>query len=287
MHCPLGYLGIREEEMLALGTSGPAADTGKAVHHAANIFHNEKDAAIALGVMHGARNAYPFADLEQAAAMFRPYAADSRNIEARIIHGEAKIKTRLPAHETDPTGEEIVISGIIDQIREEPNGVRILWDIKTGKPTGYEMMIAHAFQLAAYLIGAERELGIRCHAVGIIRIRDYLSRKPGRVFWRMPWGIDTAYTLLDGVRKRVAEVRRGELYANPGDFCQYCALGGVPNCTNRIGEFSRGEIKLTRNRDCNAAANEPTGQLPSAGSECATGAGDNASLYLKSLRPVC
>ena len=219
---------------------GPAADTGSAVHMAARMFHThaEGNPSVAIRVMREALSLYPQADLDAAEAQFRCYAKDPRNINANIVLVEQRVKVQIDPAPDDPTQEAIWIQGTLDQIREE-EGRLIVWDIKTGASGGWDMLNKHALQLAAYLLGGALHLEREVSKVGVIRTRDYLSRgKPGPVFWRAPWGHRQASSLLDAIRHRVADIRRGRLSNVPGESCRFCvARQGVGECLPRRVEL--------------------------------------------------
>lgn len=237
LRCPRGAL----IEMMAESDSGPAADTGSAVHLAVAEFHrNRGDVAAAIKAMIDNLKEYPLADLGTAEGHFRCYAKDPRNAEARVILCEERICVRLPAPEGDTPATEIVINGTLDQVREE-GGSLTVWDVKTGGMLeGIDMLPYHAAQLAAYQVGATLALARPVNRAGVIRTRDYLKTdrkkqpKPGPVFWQGPWSLADAKLILEHVRQVVGDIRRGQIAVAPSaENCRYCPAGNVANCLRR------------------------------------------------------
>jgi hypothetical protein len=241
MQCPwseaMQHLAMVEDEQ-----AGAAADTGSAMHFAAQLWHTrlKGDARLAVAAMRMALERYPFADLDSAEDQFRRYAADPRNLAAKVVLVEAAVRVEIPPAPGDPTGAPVIVMGTVDQVREEPGGLRAL-DIKTGgKYEGPDMLDEHCLQLAAYQLGATYLLGREVRAASIIRTKDYLKTdrmkrpKPGPVFWEAPWSLDDCRALMRSVAAAVAEVRRGLFRHAPGGHCRYCPAGGVAQCTKRL-----------------------------------------------------
>jgi PD-(D/E)XK nuclease superfamily len=231
-------------------SSGPAADTGSAMHRAADAWHTRArgDTRAAVEIMRAGLSEYPQADLDRAAEMFLNYASDPRNINADIIQSEAKVRFTLPPCETGQTQEAIWVKGTLDQVRRH-EGVLTLCDIKTGGfHSGIDMLAVHAMQLAAYQLGASELLGEPVRQAKIIRVQDYDALKSGPrkgqqrgpVFWTAPWRFDQCLMILDGVRRMVAMIRAGRVWANPGDACKFCPQMGIANCLPRLKEVNCG-----------------------------------------------
>lgn len=207
--------------------SGKAADTGSAVHKAAWAMHEGGDFAVSVEVMRASAEEYPLADLAEAARLFRRYYDDPRN-RVPLQLNEAQVEVRLPAAPGDPTGEEIVIQGTVDQVRDG-----VVHDIKTGAAlAGWEMALEHSVQMAVYMVGAEARLGTPVHGARIIRVRDY--EKGGPVFWDVAIGRRQALRLLSRVPAMVAVVRRGEAWATPGHCCKYCPARSPDRCLEEM-----------------------------------------------------
>jgi RecB family exonuclease len=211
------------------GTSGPAADTGTAVHLAIATWHTlaKKDARVAVEVMRRSVARFPLADLDSATVQFHDYTNDRRNVEAEVVACETPVTLTLPAP------EEVVIIGTLDQVRRDRHGRLTVWDVKTGKPDGWDMLHEHALQLAAYMLGAGAT------ACGIIRTQDYRRRNgPGPVFWEAPFDIHQAYELLRSVVHTVQAVRQGTVHVGPGSHCRWCPAGGLAGCLPLLREMS-------------------------------------------------
>lgn len=71
---------------------GPAANTGSAMHRAAQAFHEGRPLAECLEVMQAEVHKYPRADLQDAAGLFLNYAADPRN---RAVDGSWPLRLLL------------------------------------------------------------------------------------------------------------------------------------------------------------------------------------------------
>lgn len=222
--------------VLQADKSNITADTGSATHYAIADWHNKKDVQRAIREMRKAVGAFPLADFDAAETHFRRYSKDPRNIEAQIVLCEAQETVAIKAHKNDPTQSDIVITGKIDQVRCE-NGLYYVWDVKTGKSMdGFQMLHHYCLQLCAYQLMASRHYPIA--GVGVIRTQDYLKRKPGPVFWSAPWGVSDATLLLNTVRLRVAEIRRGEVALSPDSpSCDYCPARTLSNCMPLYKEY--------------------------------------------------
>lgn len=222
--------------------SGAAADTGSATHAAVEHWHANGDLQEALD--HVKRNLpkFPRADLDEVRLHFTPYTKDPRNQpgRARLIANELKVQFTLDPSENDPTGLPIHVTGTLDQIRRGPDGRAYLWDLKTGSPTGYAMVHKHAFQLAAYCLGAAAAIGETVHPGGIIRSRGWRTRgcdpttAPGGVFFHATFAVEHIPFMLDRVRESVAAIRSGDLTVGPGDDCEWCPAGGLQGCVPQL-----------------------------------------------------
>lgn len=215
--------------------SGKAAHNGTAVHRAIQLWHQGTpvDAALAQVAREcaGGPNRDPF-DLYEDALVRRwliAYAGDPRN-RRRVVASELEVKVTLPAHEWDPTGEPITIVGHLDELADA-GSYRELWDYKSGSVAGCDMASAYAFQLSAYLLGAQDTEHAPVRMGGIIRVRDYTGRKkPPQVFYRLPITVQDARDLLDGLRLKIAAARAGQPQITPGRQCYYCPLRSVTGC---------------------------------------------------------
>lgn len=222
---------------------GAPAQTGSAVHagvaefhrmYGDSLFNRKKGAWDAIAK---AMPKFPLADETEVRLFITPYMDDPRNIDADCILIEQQVEFTLEPHPTDPTGEKIYVEGTLDQVRRERNLAKV-WDLKTGRKTGWELIHDHAIQLAAYTVGAN-QLGLKeeIHPGGIIRAAGYRTRDKSRVapdgvFW------DCGYTLLDiplileTVTLQVAFIRSGHAVFGTGPHCTYCEFGGLVGCIN-------------------------------------------------------
>lgn len=221
-------------------TSSPAADTGSAVHAAIAAYHTvaKGDARASLEAMREGLAKYPLADLHDAELSFRPYAADTRNTEAEVVLVEREISLRLAPAETDPTTQEIVIVGTLDQVRRE-RGLLVVCDVKTGKRLeGEDMLNDHCLQLCAYQLGASALLGEPVRGACVIRTYDYRKKAKGPVFWNAAWGVKDAESLMRGVAHVVANIRAGRAWAAPGEHCRWCPAGSPSGCQQSLRQES-------------------------------------------------
>lgn len=230
VRCPwnivMEYLFGRNDE------SGPAADTGSACHAAVAAWHLlGKDAAAAVEAMALKAGKFPLADLDEAAALFLLYANDKRNREADVVAVEREISFLLPACSEDPTGEAVHVIGQLDQVRRV-NGKLLVYDIKTSKRPGRELMDAHQYQVAAYCLGASWLFGEPVGPGALICPRRY----PGEAYFPYQWTFDDARFVLWGVRRIVAAVRAGEVWNLGGMHCRYCPAGSTDNCVPKLRE---------------------------------------------------
>lgn len=230
LRCPLRNLMLHLD--LVPDNAGEAADTGSATHKAVAAWHERKDITAAIKVMRECIIEYPLANLDEAAEMFQDYAGDPRNQAAKVVLCEKQITFQLDPSERDETRQKILVQGTLDQVREE-HGVYRLYDLKTGKPDGGEMVQDHTMQIAAYCIGASQHLRKPVEPGAIIRVRGYRSRT-GNVFFPFKWTLAHANLLMDGLREMVAMIRSGNVYLNPGKYCYYCPAMGVERCTQQL-----------------------------------------------------
>lgn len=243
-------------------SSGKAADTGSAVHAAAQAFHtfSQKDVEAALQAMRARGLEYPLADFQDAEDQFRAYCEDPRNARADVKLIEEKIAFEIPPHKLDTTKEAIHVVGTLDQLRVVDNRLSI-YDIKTSTIDGWQLLQNHAFQIAAYSYGAELKLGEPVHPGALIRTRTYLqktmqdggkrvkclpaSQCPPGVFWNFAWGRKERDAMLSLLAFVVSRVRQGEVAPRPGEMCKWCFLGGVEGCLPLLLDMrSNGMISL-------------------------------------------
>ncbi len=226
---------------------GTAAQTGSLTHAGVAAFHatkgtlkNRTDAA--WQAIAKTASKFPQAEADEVRLFITPYMADPRNINAEfpVIDGkpgiEVPVEFELPPHPTDSTQATIYVQGTFDQIRRV-NGELYLYDLKTGKKTGWEMIHDYAVQLAAYAYGAkQKKYPTVLPAAYVIRNYAYRVRgasmpAPDGVFWAMPYrSWDVIDLILENVRLGVALIRNGEVNFNPGPHCTFCEFGGLTGC---------------------------------------------------------
>jgi len=236
--CPMRHF-LTFQGLLA-DPGNAAAEVGSLVHEIVAGWHRngfDEDAAVAA--VGDWRQRFPLVAAAgrygDALAHARGYCADPRN-KVRPVLIEQPVSLALPPHETDPTGRMVVIQGTLDQVRETPAGLR-LFDVKTGRTEGAQMMDAYAYQVAAYCVMATELLGEPVAPGALIRTAGYLvkdsapAEEPPGVFFHLPWTLADCRDLLDAVRLVVASVRRREVAFGPGAHCDStCPARGLQAC---------------------------------------------------------
>lgn len=236
---------------------GSAAHTGSAVGRVIELWHRfgEESGALeeALRQAQSPQEVevgdYRLADWDTVRGWARFYAEDPRNQYGVVVADMQEAEVRytlpvwLPSDEDAPTGEPVELVGHVDQIRRDRAGNLTVWDLKSGKAQGEEMVYAYALQLAAYSLAATETLGETVLPGGIIRLRGYDSKRPKecppdgrRVFFETPWSLDACRALLDTVSATIEEVRRGVVRLQPGDHCRFCPAGGPGQCYRVVEE---------------------------------------------------
>lgn len=247
--------------VLAMGEpedeGGPAAQTGSLVHAAIAAFHLEPDeskrVAAAVATLQTAAAKFPRSDPTDARIFTEAYICDPRNATAQFVTMqedrkrrdgtilragqpaiEVPVSLKLAPHRIDPTGEPIYVAGTLDQIRIENCG-ELIWDYKSGKPSGLEMIHDYAIQQASYWCAARASGFPDIGMGGLIRGMSYRARgavlpSPAGVFWSMPFNYDGATALLARVRLHVALIRMGEIDFGPASWCTYCEQKGLDSC---------------------------------------------------------
>ena len=242
VHCNMLALLEATEDVVDAG--GAAAQIGSVTHEAVAAFHketnrNEKVEA-GFAALLQALPKFPLADANEAKLYFTHYSADPRNLNAELHAIEHPVKLTLPPHRSDPTGQDIIIRGTLDQIRVWENRL-VVMDYKTGsKSTVFQMLNEYCYQLAAYYLAA-RESGFPVDAAFLIRGYTYRERSallpsPSGVFIEMPLTEKRCYILLERVQAEVARIRSGEAQFGVGANCQWCPMGGYQNCIDKAGQ---------------------------------------------------
>ena len=223
---------------LALTTdhSNQAADTGSAVHRAAAAYHtNGKDIAAAIATMQHFGKEYPQADLQDAAAQFLGYCQDTRNAEAVFAQAQKRPAVEL-RHQMEIDG--VFIQGTLDQIRVQ-GGRMYVWDLKSSKKPGLEILHNHIYQVAAYSVLASDFLQEEVHPGGIIRTRAYTEKRNGDagVFFSYVIDASQARSMINQVVKFVHTIREGGAHAVPGEYCWHCPARSVDICLPKLLEL--------------------------------------------------
>jgi len=223
----------------------PAADTGSAMHKAAAALHTGNTVAESIAIMGGGLSAYPAADLVDAANMFLQYSQDTRNTRAKVILVEEPIAFQIQAHETDPTGEPIVVNGRCDQVRLNDYGFKA-WDIKTSKRDPNELLAESWFQMAGYCVGTTMRLRERGYPDAIVQPGGLICpRKYGgnvessNVFWHHNFKFEDIEQLFLPLRQRVAQIRAGHLYHFPNSDCRWCHQRTPDVCFPKLNAYKR------------------------------------------------
>lgn len=227
------YLGLNDPD-----TSGPAADTGSAVHAACADFHKRKEVATAIQVMRSRLSEYPLADLDEAAKMFLCYSQDPRNQTAEVVAVEQKIEIIL----AEAGQKEIVIHGTLDQLRIE-SGVWSVWDIKTSKRPAYSLLNEHLLQVAAYAYGAHLRYNQPVNLGGLILPRAYLTKgvmaahAPPQAYIKYQQTFKDIPLVLASLINTVQNIRNGNIWFASGSQCDYCPAQGPQNCIPKLTEL--------------------------------------------------
>jgi hypothetical protein len=213
--------------------SGEAADTGSAVHAAIAAYHRGVSDPLTAAQENQAE--YPLADFHEAARHFTAYIADPANHLDAVSHVETEVVYRIPAK---GRAKEIVIQGTLDQIRRDGT----VWDVKTGKRDGVELLYYHAPQLAAYVLAARQSLGIDVRPGGIIRTAGYFARSGPAPFFHASWTVQDCETIIQQVVDTVMSIRAGKVRLTPGGHCRWCPAVGPANCVPlSLERLKRGE----------------------------------------------
>lgn len=218
---------------------GKAAQTGSLVHLGVEAFHQGRKKSTCEKRIRTSKE-FPEGDRDEAIRHFDAYVRDPRN-QTTPVKVEEKIELTLDP----PDGSDLPIRvfGTLDQIREV-NGEWYLFDVKTGKVQGWDMVNDYAYQVAAYCVGATKTFGRPVHPGALIRTQGYFKRgqfppetEPDGVFFEIPWKLDQCYTLLEMVRRQVGLIRQGHPTIGPGAHCNWCPAGGIGGCIVELGEL--------------------------------------------------
>jgi hypothetical protein len=207
--------------------SGAAAQTGSLVHAAAEAFHKGGDGNDAIEVFRGK---YPKGDPVRARKIFAAYSADPKNKDAKIVALETKITYAIRAAPFDPTGEPVIVNGTLDQVREDSDGYRTVWDIKTGVNFyGTKALHHYAAQQALYTLAAGEDV----YPGGLICTDGYF-RPGGKVFFQYKVTRADMVQMLTKVAALVAFARMGQVIRTPGDVCEWCPHKTFEGCSSYV-----------------------------------------------------
>ena len=215
---------------LAEDREGEAADTGTAVHKAIAAWHGGKDG---LEEMRSHFAEYPLADLDEAEKQFQAYCQDPRNMLADIVLCEQPVTCEA---------ETVYFTGTVDQVRRVGDRLKV-WDVKTSKKGGVQILDEHTYQLAGYAVAAGEFLGQPVDVGGIIRTRTYRKRgvdpstSPTEVFYESAITAKQARRLLVDAARVALEIRARKLHIGPGEHCSYCPAQGIGACLPQLEAF--------------------------------------------------
>mgnify|MGYP005844137349 CR=1 FL=1 len=221
---------------------GVAAQTGSLTHVGVAEFHRLQAQSVdqrrkaAWDAIAASRHLFPQADLDETRLFLTPYMNDPRNINAVCVSVEETFNFTLEPHDRDESRRLIYLQGTVDQIRNV-NGSLFVYDLKTGKPSGWDMIHQYAYQFAGYVFAANSKYQ-NVEPGAIIRNYGYRARSangesPDGIFWHMPFNRAQCSDLLDTFRLAVAMVRNGEINFGPGNWCSYCEFQGLQGCMGR------------------------------------------------------
>lgn len=235
IRCPMSaFLTINDDDD---GRTKAAADRGNLVHAAAAAYHRLKGKTddnarleAGLAALDAARDTFPDGDPEEAKTIFRAYAADPENQKAVTPWVEQKVTIHLAPAPNDPTGLPVVITGMLDQIRATPSGLKV-WDIKTGAgKDAVETVNEYLVQQAAYTLAARASLDPTIEPGGIIYTPGY-EKPRARRHLDLKLTVERCRLILIPVIYAVAEIRRGIPAFRPGaDSCKYCPVKPYDHC---------------------------------------------------------
>lgn len=264
--CPMSVFMSTAED----NTSNGAADTGSMVHAGAAAYHKtEGDVQFRKEVGDNAVRTslpeFPQGNLDKALAIFEAYAADPANQTAVVPWVEEKVTLTLQAAANDPTGEDIIISGTLDQVRAEGEELKILlterelashgvggagwllrtnspamfspypklsvWDIKTGSgKDANETNAEYVLQQCVYTLAARETLNPLIVPGGFIYTPGY-DKPRGRRFLPLGISVDQCILLLAQLPQIVSLVRQGfPMFSPSAGACQYCPVRPYSNC---------------------------------------------------------
>lgn len=245
--CP-GFHVLRSGPKTEGGSGSAAADSGSAVGRLIELWHNGGEGADAFeqavyqtSIERDAK--FAAADMDLVKSWALAYVADPRN-RGVVVKGscEMDVSVTLPADPDDPGGP-ITFPGHIDQLRRDSHGTLRLWDIKSGKPEGREMLKSYAWQLACYAAAVEATLHEPCLVGGIIRLRGYIRERGGpvapaeaNVHYHAVWTREEHLAMLETPVWLIGHIRRGVVPLMPGTHCNWCPGKDPGACATLVAE---------------------------------------------------
>lgn len=217
------------------GDSNSAADTGSLMHAGAAAYHRTQGdlpfrEEAGLDAIDASTSKFPLGNVENAKAIFKDYAADPKNQEADVVWVEEPVRLVLPPAPGDPTGEEVVFQGTLDQVRRFEGALQV-WDIKTGAGKDpNESLDEYLLQQAVYTLAARQTLNPEVGTGGLIYTPGY-EKPRGRRF--LPLGISVAQCelLMVPLVHLVSLVRQGvPVFTPSAGACKYCSVRRYTNC---------------------------------------------------------
>jgi hypothetical protein len=223
--CPMSVVLVMHEEDSG---GGRAAQTGNLLHDAAEHYHKckgteEERITAGFAALEVARTQFPEGDAAKARQIFGSYIADKENQRAEVLWAEEPVRLVLPAEPGDPTGAPIVIAGTLDQVRLHADGVKRVWDIKTGEYlTGDESVLEYLVQQAVYTLAARSTLDDTIEPGGLIYTPAY-EKARSRVHLPNPLTVSQCEDLLLTLPSFVSMIRRGLPVFKPSTAaCRFC-----------------------------------------------------------------
>jgi hypothetical protein len=173
--------------------------------------------------------------------MYAAYIADPKNTppSIEVVWCEEPVTLILPPDDTDPTGQNVVISGTLDQVRRYPDGSLKVWDIKTSKLSVDDQLQEYVVQQVIYTCAAQATLDPGIQMGGLICTRNYtVARAKIHVPWPLTFTASVRTMLLDSLRLAVANVRRGKKTFHPSvSACRFCEVKPYPNCITHYERY--------------------------------------------------
>lgn len=228
LQCCPGFTLLSDRKIAEDDRSSAAAETGTAVGRLIELWHLGEKFREALDQAEGEKGAdFPSADMEAAEFWFHSYVDDDRNQVNSVLAEslEAKVEYELPPAPEDPTGKPIYLVGHLDQVRVL-HGRHSVWDVKSGRAQGKQMLFDYAWQQAGYVLASRQrwpELDVQ--PGGIIRLRGYTKTKAPsdcNVFYQDPRTVKDCEEQLNNVSLHVALIRQGIIVTAPGKHCCWC-----------------------------------------------------------------